>query len=95
MAGYWIALVEVDDPDAYRAYAEAGTQAIQRFGGRFLARGGRRVTLEGPEAPGRVVVTEFPSFQQAIDCYRSAEYQRARELRKGAARAQIVIVESA
>ncbi len=49
MAGYWIALVEVHDPEAYQEYAKRATPAIEKFGGRPLARGGRKIALEGAE----------------------------------------------
>lgn len=41
----------------------------------------------------RNVVIEFPSFEEALACYRSAEYQSAKAKREGAGVAEIVIVE--
>ncbi len=51
------------------------------------------MTLEGRPAPARVVVLEFPSLEKAQEFYNSAEYQKARKVREGAANAQFVIVE--
>ena len=48
---------------------------IAQFGGRHIARGGRVVTFEGPEEIRRVVIAEFPDFDTAERCYRSAQYQ--------------------
>lgn len=94
MAGYWIALVDVNDPEAYQDYAKRAPAAIEKFGGRVLARGGRRVGLEGAEPPGRVVIIEFDSVEQAQACYESPEYQEARRFRENAADATFMVVES-
>lgn len=93
MAGYWIALVDVDDEDAYKEYAKRASAAVEKYGGRPLARGGRKVGLEGPEPPGRVVIIEFDSLEQARACYESPEYQEARSYREKVSRGQFMVVE--
>jgi uncharacterized protein (DUF1330 family) len=92
MAAYWIAHVTVTDPEAYGRYAAGATTAIEAHGGRFLARSGRYVQLEGRER-ARNVLAEFPSLEAAEACYRSAEYQAALAHAKGAAERDLVIVE--
>ena len=93
MAGYLIARVNVTNPEAYENYKKLAAAAIENHGGRYLARGGRTVTLEGPEESARVVVVAFPSLQKAQAFYESPAYQEAIEARKGAATGQFVIVE--
>ncbi len=93
MKGYWIAQVDVTDPEAYRRYTERAPAAFARYGGRFLARGGRAEQLEGEGWATRRVVIEFDTYDQALACYRSAEYQEACGHRQTAARAEIFIVE--
>jgi uncharacterized protein (DUF1330 family) len=41
----------------------------------------------------RTVVLEFPSYDSALACYRSPEYQAAAELRKGKAEVDLVVIE--
>jgi uncharacterized protein (DUF1330 family) len=94
MAGYWIALVDVHNTEAYKEYAKRATPAIEKFGGRPLARGGRVVSLEGAEPPGRVAIIEFDSIEQAQACYNSPDYQEARSYRAEAADGQFMVVES-
>lgn len=94
MPGYWLALVDVHDPEAYKEYAQRATLAIEKYGGKPLARGGRRVGLEGAEPPGRVAIIEFSSVEQAQACYHSPEYQEARRYREKAATGQFMVVES-
>jgi len=90
--GYWIAHVTVSDPDQYKVYAEAAPVAFRKYGATILARGGASEQMEGEGRPRNVVI-EFPSFQAAIDCYNSPEYQRAKASRAGAGVAEIVLVE--
>ena len=78
--GYWIARVDVADPEKYKAYIAANAEPFSKFGGRFLVRGGN---FENPEwtSRSRNVVLEFPSYQAALDCWNSPEYQAAIALR--------------
>lgn len=94
MTAYWIARVNVTDEAAYGEYAKLAGPAIAKHGGRFLARGGRHITLEGAEYPRNVVV-EFPSVEAAKACYDSPEYQEAFTFAKNAADRLLVIVEGA
>ncbi|MCD5981550.1 MULTISPECIES: DUF1330 domain-containing protein [Pseudomonas] len=93
MKAYWIAQVDVTDPQQYSEYTQRAPAAFALFGGKFMARGGRSEALEGRATPQRTVVIEFESYEQAIACYRSPEYQEAMSHRKGASKADIVIVE--
>ncbi|MCO5366375.1 DUF1330 domain-containing protein [Pseudomonas alliivorans] len=93
MKAYWIAQVDVTDSQQYSEYTQRAPAAFALFGGKFMARGGRSEALEGRTTPQRTVVIEFESYEQAISCYRSPEYQEAMSHRKGASKAEIVIVE--
>lgn len=92
--GYWIARIDVRDPPAYQPYVDTAKPAFERFGARFLARGGAFEALEG-EARARNVLIEFASTDQALACWHSDEYQRAREHRLPVSTGEIVIVEGA
>ena len=90
---YIVVQAEVTNPTRYADYAKLTPDIVAKYDGRFLARAGRTVTLEGPPAKSRVVVIEFPSFEKAQQFYNSPEYSAARKLRDGAATAQFVAVE--
>ncbi|MFC5586641.1 DUF1330 domain-containing protein [Nitratireductor kimnyeongensis] len=92
--GYWIAHVDVRDPERYKDYVATAKPAFEKFGARFLARGGAWEGLEGT-GRGRNVVIEFPSLQAARDCYNSPEYQAAKAIRTAVADADMVLVEGA
>ena len=95
MAAYWIARAKVNNPEQYKKYAELVPGLLQKFGGKFLARGGRFKILEGPEKFRRFVVIEFPSLEKAVACHQSPEYVEAAAHRKkdGASELEIAIVE--
>ena len=95
MPAYLIADVEVTDPVKYEDYRKLTPGAIAKFGGKFLARGGQTSVLEGDWRPHRVVIIEFPSFEQAKNFYTSVEYTAARRARAGAANARMIVVEGA
>ena len=91
--GYWIAHVEVTDPDQYVHYVDGAKAAFEKYGATFLARGGEAEEVEGALGRSRHVVIEFPSLQAARDCYHSPEYQAAREHRLHAGIATVTLIE--
>ena len=89
---YWIARVDVRDPETYKKYVETGRPAYQRYNAKFLARGGRTEILEG-KARARNVIIEFPSMEEALACYNSPEYSAARAIRQTVSQGEFVLVE--
>jgi uncharacterized protein (DUF1330 family) len=89
---YWVAQVDVTEPEGYKAYMGADMAAFRKYGARFLVRGGRSQLLEGA-VRSRTVVIEFPDLQAAIACYHSPEYQGAAALRKSRAVFDLVAIE--
>jgi uncharacterized protein (DUF1330 family) len=90
--GYWIARVDVSNPDGYKAYVAANAEPLQKYGARFVVRGGPFECKEG-ESRARNVVVEFPSYEAALACYHSPEYQRAVALRTPHSVVDLVIIE--
>lgn len=89
---YWVARVDVSDPDIYQEYVKANAAIFPKYGARFLVRGGTFEAVEGT-ARSRNVVIEFPSFQAAMDCYESPEYQHSMTFRKAASESELIIIE--
>jgi uncharacterized protein (DUF1330 family) len=90
--GYWIGRVDVQDPEAYKAYMEANGAAFAKFGARFVVRGCHFEAVEGGSR-ARNVVIEFPSYQAALDCWNSPEYKAAKAKRDSHAVADIIVIE--
>ena len=92
LKGYWIVRLDVTDPDVFTRYTAATPAVLGTYGARFLARGGAHESVEGTPR-SRNTVIEFPSYEAALACYRSAEYQVLRDLRQSAAVMDLEVVE--
>ena len=93
MPGYIITNAEIFDNEAYSEYGKLAPDAIKKFGGEFLTRGGAAEILEGDWEPHRIVVVKFDSVEQAKNMYNSPEYQAAKEKRLGAANFNMIVVD--
>jgi uncharacterized protein (DUF1330 family) len=89
--GYWIARLDIVDPEAYAEYRKRNAIAFAAFGGKFLVRGGPHHLVTGTPREHNVVI-EFPSHDAAIACYRSPEYQDALQYLKLGCEADLVII---
>jgi len=92
--GYVIARAVVTNPTAWSEYAAKAGEAMKKYGGTPLVRGGRAEIAEG-EGRARNVVIEFANFDAARAYATSPEYAAARKLRDNAGIIDIVIVEGA
>jgi len=90
--GYWVARVDVNSDDGYKPYAAANQAIFKKHGARYVVRGGK---FENPEGTSRKrnVVIEFPSYEAALDCYNSPEYQANIKVRQPHSVIDIVIIE--
>ncbi len=93
MKAYWVCIYEkINNAEKLRDYATKAKPAIEKFSGKFLARGGKNRTNEGVDSP-RVIVVEFPDYNTALKCYDSKEYQEAHDILKDYALRHHQIVE--
>lgn len=92
MAGMWIVHVEVKDEDRYAEYIEGSTAVAAKYGGEFVARGGRYQQKEGKEYPRNVLV-RYPTYERAVEAYESEEYQAILDIAKESSDRVLTIVE--
>ncbi|MBC8119268.1 MAG: DUF1330 domain-containing protein [Burkholderiaceae bacterium] len=90
--GYWIVRVDITDQETYKTYVAANAEPLSKYGARFLVRAGRFENVEGSSRTRNAVI-EFPSYQAAVDCWHSAEYQKAMKLRLPVSTADLIIIE--
>ena len=90
--GYWVVRVDVADPEKYKAYIAANAAPLRKHGARFLVRAGKYENPEGASR-SRNAVIEFPSYQAALDCWKSPEYQDAIKLRAPVSTIDLIIIE--
>ncbi len=93
--GYFIAHLDVSDPDAYGPYRDKAPGTVAQHGGKYLTRGGDMESVEGDPLPSRTVVLEFPSVEAARAWYNSPEYQEIIGIRHANATGFAQIVEGA
>ena len=93
MPAYVVVNIEVHDPERYKDYVKMSPVSLALYGGRFIARAGRAEALEGETPARRVVVLEFPSYEQAKAWHSSPEYADARKLRQSIATTSMLLVE--
>jgi uncharacterized protein (DUF1330 family) len=88
---YWIVRVSVRHEQKYPEYLAAAAPAFEKFGAKFLVRGGPFVTMEG-NARERNVVVQFKDRSTAAACYQSPEYSSARTIRQRHADTDFIII---
>ena len=98
MPAYWMAHATINDPVEYKKYTDLVPEIVKKHGGRVLARGGRYKINEGApqfHSRHRHIVIEFPTFEDAVACFESPEYQKAAEFRRrnGVGEVENVIVD--
>ena len=91
--GYWIALYKkIDSMDNLKRYATKVTPIIKSFGGIPLVRGGKYQILEGDNFL-RTVIWEFPSYEKALECHDSKDYQEGWQIAKDTTKRNLQIIE--
>lgn len=95
MAAYVLAEIEITNPAGYKEYTAMVPATIEKYGGRFLVRGGRSEVLEGDWPQRRRVIIEFPSFEQARKWFDSPEYEKPKALRQANSNGRLLLVEGA
>jgi uncharacterized protein (DUF1330 family) len=90
--GYWIGRVDVSNEEGYKPYMAANPAIFQKFGGRFIVRGGKFTAVEG-QSRSRNVVIEFPDYETALACYNSPEYQANIRVRQPHSIADLIVIE--
>ena len=93
MPAYLISQIEVYDPKGYEEYRKLVGASLAKYGGKFVARGGRIDVLEGDWKPKRVVICEFESVERARQWYESPEYRLAMDIRQKTSDAKIIVVD--
>jgi uncharacterized protein (DUF1330 family) len=90
--GYWIASIDVTNPDGYKDYVAAVVEPFRKYRAKWIIRGSPPNVVEGT-GRSRVVVIEFQDYATALACYQSPEYARAMDIRKRTASADVIVIE--
>ena len=90
--GYWIAHIDVTNPEGYKEYVALNALAFAKYGAKALVRGGKFVKKHG-DARARHVVLEFESYEKALACYESPEYRAAEIVRNKHSNGDVIVIE--
>ena len=93
MPAYVIVEIDIVDPTGYEEYKKLASAAVEKYGGKYIVRGGPAETLEGNWKPKRIVVLQFDSMQRAKEWLNCEEYREPRKMRHRTARTRMVVVE--
>jgi uncharacterized protein (DUF1330 family) len=93
MPAYVLAEIEVTNPEGYKGYTAVVGESIQKYGGRFLARGGSAQPLEGEWPERRRVLLEFPNADAVRKWWDSPEYAGPKELRRANSKGRLILLE--
>jgi uncharacterized protein (DUF1330 family) len=95
MLGYAIFNINITNPEDYKEYIEKVVKVTEKFGGKYIVRGGATTKIEGTFPHPRTVVIQFPSYKDALRWYNSEEYKPIREIRFKNAKSIAIIIEGA
>ena len=93
MTAYVISDVEPRDSDLIDRYRKLAQASIEKYGGRYIVRGGAVEAVEGDWTPRHIVIVEFPSMDRAHEWYRSEAYAEALIVREQALSRRLIFVE--
>ena len=93
MSAYVIVEIDIVDPAGYEEYKKLAGATVEKYGGKYIVRGGETKVLEGDWQPKRIVVLQFDSMQRAKDWLHCEEYREPRKMRHRTARTNMVLVE--
>jgi uncharacterized protein (DUF1330 family) len=95
MAAYVIEQIDaIHDRERYQDYIKLNPPSVAKYGGKYIARGGAAEVLEGDKPlPGRLVIIEFPSYEQAKAWWASEEYREAKALRQATSTGTLFVVD--
>ena len=93
MSAYVIVEIDIVDPAGYQEYKELAGATVEKYGGKYIVRGGRTEVLEGDWEPKRIVILEFESMQRAKEWLNCEEYRKPRTMRHRTAKTNMIVVE--
>lgn len=93
MAGYWIVRASAcRNQEAADEYSRLWGEIANRYRAKVIAGRGHHQTVEG-EHRARILIIEFPTYQDALDCYHDPDYTAAMEFALKAYQRELVIID--
>ena len=93
MAAYVIVQINVTNSENYKEYLKNVTSIVEKYGGKYIVRGGKKELMEGKWDYERTVVVEFPDFKSGLNWYNCDDYKPIKEIRKNNSEGNCIIIE--
>ena len=93
MPAYIIVEIDIHDPTGYEEYKKLAGATVEKYGGKYIVRGGKAEVLEGEWIPKRIVVLQFESTDRAKQWLNCEEYREPRKMRHRTATTNMILVE--
>ena len=93
MPAYIIVEIDIVDPVGYEEYKKLAKATVDKYGGKYIVRGGETEVLEGDWKPKRIVMLEFESVQRAKEWLNCEEYREPRKMRHRTAKTNMILLE--
>ena len=91
--GYLIVRINIKNAELFQQYPPLSAKAVEKFGGKYLIRGGAFDIVEGEWPAERTTVVEFESYEKAKEFYSSIEYNEAIKIRQKSANTDFILIE--
>jgi len=93
-AAYLFAEVDVKDYETFAEYAKRVPKIVNKYGGKYIIRGGKAMHMEGDWIPKRLVLIEFNNAEDLKKCFNSPEYLAIKPFRDSSSISKSAIVSS-
>ena len=93
MPAYVIVDIDILDPVGYEQYKNLAGATVEKYGGKYIVRGGKNEVLEGDWRPKRIVILRFDSMARAKEWLNCQEYREPRKMRHRTANTNMIVVE--
>ena len=91
--GYILVRISVDNQELFKQYPPLSGPTMEKYGGKYIIRGGDFEVVEGKWLADRTTLVEFESLEKAKACYESLEYKKAREIRQKSTKSDLILIE--
>jgi len=91
--GYILVKISVDNHELFKQYPPLSGPIMEKYGGKYIIRGGDFEVVEGKWLADRTTLVEFESLEKAKACYESLEYKKAREIRQKSTKSDLILIE--
>ena len=93
MSAYFIVQINVKNQDNYKEYISKVSPIVEKFGGKYIVRGGQSENVEGNWPFQRTVVLKFPTYKMVKEWHNSDEYKPIRKIREDNSECNAIIID--